>query len=150
MLAGAMIICSLRGLLRHFHNRISEVSNAMVMIGIGVQIIVAPVPPDYHALDMLLGVIPDGGIALLFVAVGTIRMAALIANGHWPEYGPWLRAVGALVGALIWSQMFLSLIVIPSDSLTSLGAPIFSVFTMVELISIYRALAMRDHHGRGV
>jgi hypothetical protein len=31
-----------------------------------------------------------------------------------------LRAVGALVGALVWSQMFLSLIVVPPDELRRL------------------------------
>jgi phage terminase large subunit-like protein len=34
--------------------------------------------------------------------------------------------------------------------LTSLNTSAYLVFTGVELISIYRALAMRDHHGRNV
>ena len=145
-----MMICSLPALLRHFHNRISEVSNALIMIGLGLQIMVAPQVSDYRALDLLSGIVPAGSIAMLFIVVGTVRMAALIANGHWPEYGPWLRAIGALVGALVWSQMFLSLIVVPPDELTSLNAPVYLVFTGIELVSIYRALAMRDRHGRGV
>lgn len=142
--------CSLPALLRHFNNRISEVSNALIMIGIGVQIIAAPEVSDYRALDLLSGIVSADSIATLFIVVGGIRMAALIANGHWPGYGPWLRALGALVGALVWSQMFLSLVVVTPDELTSLNAPVYLVFTMVELVSIYRALAMRDHHGRGV
>jgi hypothetical protein len=51
---------------------------------------------------------------------------------------------------LVWSLMFLSLILIQPDNLTSLGALVFFIFTMVELLSIYRALRMRDHYGRGV
>jgi hypothetical protein len=140
---------SIAGLLRHFSNRISEVGHALIMIGIGLQIIAAPPASRYRALDLLSGFVSAECIALLFIAIGAVRMAALIANGRWPKYGPWLRAIGALVGALIWSQMFLSLIAVPSDNLTSLNAPAYLVFTAIELISIYRALAMRDGHGRG-
>jgi hypothetical protein len=120
------------------------------MIGIGVQIIAAPEVSDYRALDLLSGIVSADSIATLFIVVGAVRMTALIANGHWPEYGPWLRAIGALVGALVWSQMFLSLIVVSPDDLTSLNAPVYFVFTGIELVSIYRALAMRDRHGRGI
>lgn len=144
-----MMTLSLRGLLRHFNNRISEVSHAMIMIGIGLQIITAP-HSEFMALDLLTRWAPDISISSLFIGVGTIRMAALIANGNWPQYGPWMRAIGALIGALIWSQMFLSLLFVSPDDLTSLGAPVFFVFTTVEFLSIYRALAMRDHYGRDV
>ncbi|ACI92734.1 hypothetical protein OCAR_5603 [Afipia carboxidovorans OM5] len=141
--------CSLRDILRHFDNRISEVATASIMIGIGLQIIAAPVPGDYRALDDLLRCMSGDFIAAFFIAVGAIRVAALIANGHWRTVGPWMRSAGAAIGALIWSQMFLSLIVVSPDDLTSLGAPVYFVFTWIELISIYRALAMRGHHGRG-
>jgi hypothetical protein len=143
-----MMTCSLAGLVRHFNNRISEAGAAWIMVGLGVQIIAAPVPSDYHALDMLLRWLTGDFVAWFFIAVGSVRIAALIANGRWPRYGPWLRSIGALAGALIWSQMFLGLIVVTPDDLTSLGAPVYFVMTWVELISIYRALAMRDHHGK--
>lgn len=138
----------IRGLLHHFNNRISEVVKALIMMGMGVQVLISP-SSEFHALDLLEKRLSENGIALLFLGVGSMRMAALIANGSWPEYGPWMRAIGALVGALIWSNMFLSLMFISLNELSSLGAPIFFVFTMVELVSIYRALAMRDHNGRG-
>lgn len=145
---GSTMTCSLAGLVRHFNNRISEAAAAWIMIGLGIQIIAAPVPTDYRALDMLLRFVSGDLIAVFFIAAGSVRIAALIANGHWPKYGPWLRSIGALVGSVIWSQMFFGLIVVPPDDLTSLGAPVYFVMTGMELISIYRALAMRDHHGR--
>lgn len=140
--------CSLAGLVRHFNNRISEAASAWIMVGLGIQIIAAPVPSDYRALDMLLRFVSGELIAAFFIVIGGVRITALIANGHWPKYGPWLRSIGALIGAIVWSQMFLGLVVVPPDDLTSLGAPVYFVMTWVELISIYRALAMRDHHGR--
>jgi hypothetical protein len=146
--SGERMQCSVAGLLRHFNNRVSEAGHSLIMVGIGLQIMAAPPVGNYRALDLLSGFISAGSIALLFVAVGAVRMAALIANGRWPSYGPWLRAIGALVGALIWSQMFLSLIVVQPDDLTSLNAPAYLVFTAIELISIYRALATRGGDGR--
>jgi hypothetical protein len=84
-----------------------------------------------------------GTTAPAFLSVGVVRMAALIANGNWPVYGPWMRAGGALLGALIWSQMCLSLVIL---ALPSPGIPIYAVLTGTELFSIYWALA--GHHGR--
>lgn len=141
--------CSLRGLVHHFNNRISEAASAWIMVGLGIQIIAAPVPSDYRALDGLVKLVPGEFIAAFFIIVGSVRIAALIANGHWPKYGPWMRSIGSGAGALIWSQMFLSLIAVSPDDLTSLGAPVYFVLTWVEFISIYRALAMRDHYGNG-
>lgn len=140
--------CSLRGIVHHFNNRISEAAAAWIMVGLGIQIIAAPVPSDYRALDGLVWFVSGDFIAAFFITVGCIRIAALTANGRWPKTGPWLRSVGAGAGAVIWSQMFLSLIAVSPDDLTSLGAPVYFVLTMVEFISIYRALAMRDRHGR--
>ena len=46
--------CSLRGLVHHFNNRISEAAAAWIMVGLGIQIVLAPVPSDYRALDGLV------------------------------------------------------------------------------------------------
>ncbi|MCO5129729.1 MAG: hypothetical protein M9932_04095 [Xanthobacteraceae bacterium] len=140
--------CSLRGIVHHFNNRISEAAAAWIMVGLGIQIIAAPVPSDYRALNGLIQYVSGDFIAWFFITVGFVRITALAANGHWPTYGPWLRSIGSGAGALIWSQMFLSLIAVSPDDLTSLGAPVYFVMTWVELISIYRAFAMRDRHGR--
>jgi hypothetical protein len=134
---------TLPAILRHFENRISEVSAALMMLGIAALLIVAPAAADAHSFDLIGVAIVDAWLATTFIAVGTVRIIALIANGGWPVYGPWMRAGGALLGALIWSQMCLSLIVLGSPSP---GIPIYAVLTASELISIYRALA--GHHGK--
>ncbi|MGB5902549.1 MAG: hypothetical protein WBH00_06815 [Xanthobacteraceae bacterium] len=134
--------CSLAGLVRHFNNRISEAGAAWMMIGIAVLISMNPAAADAHSFDLIGVAIVDDWLAPAFLTVGVVRMAALIANGNWPVYGPWMRAGGALLGALIWSQMCLSLVIL---ALPSPGIPIYAVLTGSELISIYRALA--GHHG---
>jgi hypothetical protein len=143
------MIISLRATLRHFDNRISEAVKAVIMIGIAMQIAVVP-HAQFPALRLLERSLSQDGVFCLFLFVGVVRLAALIANGHWPNYGPWMRAIGALIGALIWSNMFLSVVALMPPELTSLGAPIFFVFSVVELLSIYRALAMRARYGSGV
>ena len=138
-----MMTCSLAGLVRHFNNRISEASAAWMMIGIAVLIATNPAAADAHSFDLIGVAVVDDWLAPAFLTVGMVRMAALIANGSWPVYGPWMRASGALVGALIWSQMCLSLVIL---ALPSPGIPIYAVLTATELFSIYRALA--GQHGR--
>jgi len=135
--------CSLAGLVRHFNNRISEAAAAWMMIGIAVLIVTDPAAADAHSFDLIGVAIVDDWLAPAFLTVGVVRMAALIANGSWPVYGPWMRAGCALLGALIWSQMCLSLVIL---ALPSPGVPIYAVLTGTELFSIYRALA--GHHGR--
>lgn len=136
--------CSLAALLRHFENRISEVAAALIMLGLALLIEVAPAAADAHSFDLIGVAIVDEWLAPAFLLVGLVRIAALVANGNWPVYGPWMRAGGALVGALIWSQMCLSLVIL---ALPSPGIPIYAVLTGSELLSIYRALA--GHDGRG-
>jgi hypothetical protein len=114
-----------------------------MMIGIALLISTNPQAADAHSFDLIGVAVVDDWLAPAFLIVGVVRMAALLANGHWPVYGPWMRAGGALVGALIWSQMCLSLVLL---ALPSPGIPIYAVLTGSELISIYRALA--GHHGR--
>ncbi|MGB3506053.1 MAG: hypothetical protein WBA37_11805 [Xanthobacteraceae bacterium] len=135
--------CSLAGLVRHFNNRISEAAAAWMMIGIAVLIATNPAAADAHSFDLIGVAVVDEWLAPAFLSVGVVRMAALIANGNWPVYGPWMRAGGALLGALICSQMCLSLVIL---ALPSPGIPIYAVLTGTELFSIYRALA--GHHGR--
>lgn len=128
--------------------RICEIVRALIMTGIGIQILIEP-DANFMGLRLLTRYASAVNIGLVFLTVGIVRTSAIFANGNWARYGPWARALGALIGALMWSQMFLSLLAIhPSDSAT-LGAPIFFVFTAVEFFTIYRAMATRTrHHGR--
>jgi len=72
-----------------------------------------------------------------------LRFAALIANGAWPKYGPYLRVAGAFVGALIFANMAADLYQgnLLNGQAPSIGIPVFIIFALFELLSIYRALA---------
>jgi hypothetical protein len=54
--------------------------------------------------------------------------------------GPRLRALGALVGAMLWFQMFIALLMQASEvGSASLGVAVYPCLVMGELISCYRA-----------
>jgi uncharacterized membrane protein len=123
----------LPALLRHFENRISEVAAALIILGMAILIATNPAAADTHSFDLIGVAIVDDWLAPALLLVGLVRIAALIANGRWRVVGPKMRAGGALVGALIWSQMCLSLALL---GLPSPRIPIYAVLTASELISI--------------
>ncbi|WP_424627566.1 hypothetical protein [Bradyrhizobium sp. SYSU BS000235] len=86
-------------------------------------------------------------LTFVFLVLGTMRVAALIANGNWPIYGPFVRAIGALLGACMWLIMDLALFNAVANDGTppSLGLPVYFFLFVFELISMYRALAGRRH-----
>ncbi len=134
----------LRRLLAHFENRLSEVATAAMMLGLALEIGIWPESIGASAFHRILAVLPETWLGWGFLVAGTARLAALCANGSWPFYGPLLRAAGALSGALIWFQMCLALFVLIPETgrPPSPGIPVYLVLTILELLSMYRALVM--------
>jgi hypothetical protein len=89
----------------------------------------------------LVEVINSEHLGLLFFLVAIARGVALIINGRSDVYGPRVRAIGAMVGAVIWAQMLVALFgfLAETRSPPSPGIPIYFALTVCELISCYRA-----------
>lgn len=132
----------IRGFVKHFENRLTELTSACMMIGLAVLIAFSPGSIGASAFRLLLNVLTPAWLGWGFAIAGFARLVALIANGHWKFWGPILRASGAFAGALIWCQMCIALmLLIPhAGSPPSPGIPVYLVLTLVELVSIYRAL----------
>ncbi|WP_298958800.1 hypothetical protein [uncultured Methylobacterium sp.] len=90
----------------------------------------------------------EEGMALFFGVVGTLRMAALVLNGHINNglarpNGANVRAACSGFGAVIMGQLTLALVV---DALSadapSFVIPVFGTLTVFEAISCY--VARRD------
>ncbi len=130
--------------LNHFENRLFELATTMMMLGLAVHIAIWPQSIGSSAFRFILEVLNPAWLGIGFFAAGTLRLAALIANGAWPFYGPILRAVGALSGAMIWAQMSVALVLlIPNVGLIpSPGIPVYLVLALFELFSMYRALVL--------
>ncbi|WP_375782926.1 hypothetical protein ACE10Z_23720 [Bradyrhizobium sp. Pha-3] len=85
-----------------------------------------------------------------FAVAGGLRIAALIVNGASDFWGPLLRAMFALSGALIWLQMSIALYHL-TPTVGSPPSPDISIYltlSAVELVSMYRALVGVRWHGK--
>ncbi|MBR1150067.1 hypothetical protein [Bradyrhizobium sp. JYMT SZCCT0428] len=135
---------TLRNLVDHFENRLFELATTAMMLGLAVLIALWPDAIAASAFRYLLLVLSPAWLGGGFCIAGTLRLAALVANGSWPFYGPILRAIGALSGAMIWCQMCIALVLlIPNvGSTPSPGIPVYLVLTIFELFSMYRALVL--------
>jgi hypothetical protein len=119
----------------HCGNRLFEWVSAAMLLGIGLILVVSPQAVELGAFRHL-----PGGLWPLFVLFALARAFGLWANGHWDVIGPRLRALGALVGAMLWFQMFIALLMQASEvGSASLGVAVYPCLVMGELISCYRA-----------
>lgn len=126
---------------RHCSNRLFEWMTALMMLGIALTIATSPQSVAHGGFYLMQNVgLTPAVLVVLFCAAGLARAAGLYANGHWPIYGPWCRALGAMGGVFIWAQMLLSLVKWSSQSgYVSIGVPVYVFLTIGELISCYRA-----------
>jgi hypothetical protein len=134
----------MRRILDHFDNRFSELGAAAIMLGLAAHIAAWPGALEASEFSQILRVLPPACLFGGFLLSGSARLAALVANGSWPHYGPWLRALGALSGALIWFQICIALYLSASilGVPPSLQIPVYFVLALLELLSMYRALTM--------
>lgn len=117
-----------------------------MMLGIAVVLAVSPKAIAYSTFHLMLDIgFSQAAVTLFFFGAGMFRIAALYANGNWPIYGPWFRALGALAAAVVWGQLMLALYSASAMTGTiSPGVPVYFFLVTGELISCYRAL--RDGH----
>lgn len=139
-----------RKLITHFENRLAEVATTAMMLMLAVHIAIWPDSIRASAFRQILDVLPEAWLGFGFAIAGVLRIAALIANGASDVWGPLSRAAGALAGALIWFQMCIALYhLVPSvGSPPSPGIPVYLTLSIVELISMYRALVGVRWHGK--
>ena len=124
-------------------NRMFEWVMTVAMLGIALEVAIWPSSLASGSFRILLVVINPTGVALFFGAFGLLRIAALMANGNWPEHGPRMRAMGAGAAALMWGQMCVALVLITPDlgGVPSAGIPVYASLTIGELFSAYRAIS---------
>lgn len=131
-------------------NRLFEWVTSSALLAIALQTAIWPQVISASNFRYILLVINSLDLSILLFFVGIIRLAALIANGrYWPTISPRLRAFGALLGALIWFQIFFALLqLVPKvGSPPSPGIPVYFALMMGELISCYRVLASDGNNG---
>jgi hypothetical protein len=141
----------LKVMVRHFENRLFELSMTVAMLGIALWIMIFPGSIEAGSFKYLLRVVSPAAVLSMYAILGLARFAALIANGSWQFYGPLVRALGALLAAFAWAQMSGALFLWSSvtGKPPSIGIPVYGTLAFFELISMYRALARgKDGSGR--
>jgi hypothetical protein len=130
----------LKAVNRYLENRLFEWGMAFAMLALALQIFVWPRTLAASAFRYLSYAISEEHIGLFFLTVALARGAALVINGRSSVYGPRVRALGALAGAIIWAQMDLALFALLQEAVVpSPGIPIYLSLTVCEMISCYRA-----------
>src|ERR1035441_1328400 len=131
------------GFMGYCRNRMFEWVMTLAMLGIALEIAVWPISIASGSFRLLLVVISPAELALFFGTFGLLRIAALIANGSWPEHGPRMRAMGAGAAALMWGQMCIALVMLTSqrDGVPSPGIALYFFLTIGELVSAYKAIS---------
>ena len=124
----------------HLEGRLFEWVMATSMILLAVQTFVWPGTLNASAFFLLTTLMPTSLIGLFLLVFGLARFAALVVNGRSHVYGPRVRAIGALAGAVLWAQFEIALIAsFTVKRPPSPGIPVWFNFTLAELYSAYRA-----------
>ncbi len=127
--------------MRHYlEGRLFEWTMATAMVLLAVECFIWPETLNASEFFWLTTLMPTSLIGAFLLVFGVARFAALVANGRSLVYGPRVRALGALAGAVLWAQFDLALIAAFTVSRPpSPGIPFWLVFTLAELYSAYRA-----------
>lgn len=118
-----------------------EYTTSAMMIGIAIDVAIYPKAISYGSFFLLrdIGMTPEM-IGVAFTILGCLRMAALFANGRWPDYGPMCRVFGAMMGALLWAQMAWALYRWSiGQGYVAIGVIVYACLAASELVSCGRA-----------
>ena len=123
-------------------NRLFEWIMAIMMLQIAVTLAMPGDTLGRGALRMLqeqMG-LGESFIAVLLGCIGTLRCAALYANGNIPVHGPRARTAGSAIGALTLAVLMATMLY---DSFVSgsgsILVPVFGSLIIGEVVSAYRA-----------
>jgi hypothetical protein len=125
----------------HCRNRLFEWTMTAALLGLGVHLLIWPDAMRASSFRILLSAVGSDYLTAFYLFVGCFRAAALWLNGNWPRWGPQVRALGALLGAVVWLQMDIALAQLaPAVGIPpSPGIPVYSALFLAELYSTYRA-----------
>jgi hypothetical protein len=114
---------------------------AAAMLGLALQIKIWPGTIESSAFRYLSLILSSENVGNFLFLGAMARGCALWANGSWVFWGPILRSLGALTGALIWALIAASLIILQdaTGSTPSPGISIYAVLAAGEVLSVYRA-----------
>lgn len=122
--------------------RLFEWAMSSGMLMLSLEMIMWPMTINGSAFRWLVVIVPPGFVGVLMFFAGLMRIIALVINGRSHIYGPIARAFGAMIGALMWAQFTLALIMpfaMNETKIPSPGIPFWFSFMWAEIYVCYRA-----------
>jgi hypothetical protein len=111
------------------------------MVAFGFAMLLSPKMLHGSILSILAAMFASYVVGTIFLALGLLRMAALVANGRSMEIGPRIRSVVATICSALWTTFTLSMIRVSIDQ----GFPspmvfFWGAFVLAEVYISYRAV----------
>lgn len=125
----------------HLDGRLHEWTMAVSMALCGLAILMFPRMVHGSIMGILAVFLNSFVIGTIFLSLGLLRMAALIANGQSMQVGPRLRSIVAAITSVLWTTFTLSMVRVSFDQ----GFPspmvfFWGPFTAAEIYISYRAV----------
>lgn len=108
------------------------------LVSVGVHLLLFPRAIHAESFGVVLWLVGPHALAASYLLIGWFRVAALVANGRIPVWGPRARMVGGAIGAVVWLQMGLGLVDlrVPPPSMM-----LYFLLCLGELAATYMAAA---------
>lgn len=125
----------------HCRNRLFDWGMAVSSFLFGLLVAVSPGSLAASHFSPILDIVSPRVIAPACLITGGMWSTALWFNGQWPWAGPVMRAIGAIMGAVILVSIDVALLrqSYGAGRPLSPGIPFYSVFAIVSLIAARRA-----------
>jgi hypothetical protein len=120
--------------------RLFEWAFSVPLIMLGLAMLIWPEIAHGSILKILVTFLGSVGTGLVFVWVGLVSVAALIANGNSLAIGPRLRSLSAVIRSVFWITFTLSMARVSiAQGFPSPMVFFWSSFTGAEIFTAYRA-----------
>jgi hypothetical protein len=125
----------------HCRNRVFEWTMAVILLLIAAWLVVWPTAMSDNSFRHIYDVVGPEFVWIYLFIVGSFRTAALWLNGAIPKWGPRMRAVGSVAGAVVWLQFAASLLVnaMYHDIAPSISVVVYAGLAFSELRAAKRA-----------
>lgn len=124
-----------------FDTRLYEWVFGASMVSFGFAMLIVPKMLQGSILSILAAMFNSYMVGAIFLILGLLRMAALIANGRSMEIGPRIRSIVATICSALWMTFTLSMIRVSIDQhFPSPMVFFWGPFTLAEVYISYRAV----------
>ena len=128
---------------QYVYTRLFEWIMGLNMTLLGFLVLLYPTSIASSAFRYMLQTFDAKHIGSLLLVFGTLRLAALIANGRtvWTKkYGPLIRIAAACTGGFIWVQLEIALLILFTHSgIPSPGLANWAALAIGEVVAAYHA-----------